>query len=113
MTLSAVQGFQDSLTECATATQACRLSAVKSLLSFGYRTGYLAVNVDSAARLPKLEPTLAECILAMADVLHMLALERNPRNKALLRLHYFGGLRISEACSLRVRDLQPTATSGR
>ena len=38
-------------------------------------------------------------------MLRMLALERNPRNRALLRLLYLGGLRISELCELRVRDL--------
>ena len=42
----------------------------------------------------------------------MLSLERNPRNKALLRLLYLGGLRISEACGLRSRDLQPNGDSG-
>ncbi len=112
VTLGAVQGFQDSLAALATATQARRLSAVKSLLSFGHRTGYLAVNVGAALRLPKVKGTLAERILDMDAVLHMLALERTPRNKTLLRLLYLGGLRISEACGLRVRDLQPNGDAG-
>ncbi len=107
-----MQGFQDSLAALATATQARRLSAVKSLLSFGHKTGYLAVNVGAAVRLPKVKGTLAERILAMDAVLHMLALERNPRNKALLRVLYLGGLRTSEACGLRVRNLQPNGDAG-
>ena len=112
VTLGDLQGFQDTLASLATATQARRLSAVKSLLSFGHRTGYLLVNVGAAVRLPKIKDALAERILDMEAVVHMLALERNPRNKALLRLLYLGGLRISEACGLRVRDLQPNADAG-
>ena len=112
VTLGDLQGFQDSLAQLATATQARKLSAVKSLLSFGHRTGYLVVNVGAAVRLPKIKETLAERILDMDAVLHMLALERNPRNKALLRLLYLGGLRIGEACGLRVRDLQPNGDAG-
>jgi integrase len=39
-------------------------------------------------------------------VQRLLALEPNPRNAALLRLLHLGGLRISEMCQLRSRDLQ-------
>ena len=112
VTLGDMQAFQDALTGLATATQARRLSAVKSLLSFGHKTGYLPVNVGAAIRLPKVRQTLAERILD-ADAVHdMLALERGPRNKALLRLLYLGGLRISEACGLRVRDLSERGDAG-
>jgi len=60
VTLGDVQGFQDTLKTLATATEARRLSAVKSLLSFGHKTGYLPVNVGAAIRLPKVKGTLAE-----------------------------------------------------
>ena len=107
VTLGDVQGYQDTLDHLASASQARKLSAVKSLLSFGHKTGYLAVNVGAPIRLPRIKGTLAERILDIDAVLHLLALERQPRNKALLRLLYLGGLRISEACGLRVRDLAP------
>ncbi len=112
VTLGDMQAFQDTLADLATATQARRLSAVKSLLSFGHKTGYLPVNVGAAIRPPKVRQTLAERILDVDAVLHMLALEREPRNKALLRLLYLGGLRISEACGLRVRDLSERDDAG-
>ena len=112
VTLGDMQAFQDTLACLATATQARRLSAVKSLLSFGHKTGYLPVNVGAAIRLPKVKQTLAERILDVEAVLHMLALERKPRNKALLRLLYLGGLRISEARGLRVRDLSVRDDAG-
>ena len=112
VTLGDVQGYQDTLGHLASASQARKLSAVKSLLSFGHKTGYLVVNVGAPIRLPKIKGTLAERILDIDAVLHLLALERQPRNKALLRLLYLGGLRISEACGLRVRDLAPRDDAG-
>ena len=112
VTLGDLQAYQDSLAPLAPTTQARRLSAIKSLLSFGQRTGFLSVNVGAAIRLPKAKQTLAERILDVDAVLHLLALERQPRNKALLRLLYLGGLRISEVCSLCGRDLAAREDAG-
>ena len=56
--------------------------------------------------------TLAERILAETDVLRMLALEVEPRNRALLTLLYGAGLRISEPCGLKWRDLAERARAG-
>ena len=105
LTLGDLQDYQDTLKSLAPTTQARRMSAIKSLLSFAQRTGFSAVNVGAAIRLPKAKQTLSERILDVDAVLHLLALERNARNKALLRLLYLGGLRISELCALCGRDL--------
>jgi integrase len=70
------------------------------------------LNVGAPVRLPKIKQTLAEPILDEGAVLHMLTLKRNPRYKALFRLLYLGGLRIGEACALKVRDLQVSRDSG-
>lgn len=43
--------------------------------------------------------------MAERDVLRMVHLETDPRNHAILRLLYGGGLRISEICGLRWRDM--------
>src|SRR3954453_17753552 len=56
--------------------------------------------------------TLSEKILDVDAVLHLLALERNFRNKALLKLLYLGGLRISELCALCGRDLATRDDAG-
>ena len=112
LTLGDLQDYQDGLAALAPTTQARRLSAIKSLLSFAQRTGFLPVNIGAAIRLPKAKQTLSERILDVDAVLHLLALERNPRNKALLRLLYLGGLRISEICALCGRDLAPRDDSG-
>lgn len=112
VTLGDLQGYADTLATLATASQARKLSAVKSLLTFGQRCGYLVVNVGAAVRPPKVKLALAERILDENAVQQMLALERNPRNRALLRLLYLGGLRISEVYQLRGRDLQSRDDTG-
>ena len=60
VTLGDVQGYKDSLAPLATASQARKLSAVKSLLSFGHALGYLAYNVGTPVKLPAVKQTLAE-----------------------------------------------------
>jgi integrase len=86
--------------------------AVKSLLSFGERTGYLPFNVGAAVRVPPVKNVLAERILEENDVIRLIALEPDPRNHALLRLGYIAGLRISEICGLRWRDATRRAAGG-
>ncbi|MFC1611057.1 tyrosine-type recombinase/integrase [Myxococcota bacterium] len=111
VTVADLQAFVDSLTGAPSSM--CRtLSAVKSLLSFGCKTGYLPFNIGAAVTLPKLHNTLAGRILPETDVHRMLALEPSPRNRALLRLLYAGGLRASEAVGLCWRDLQPRGDAG-
>ena len=112
VTLGDVQAYADSLADLAPATQARQLSAVKSLLAFGHRIGALPVNVGAAVRLPKLRSRLAERILPEPAVQRVLALEPDPRNRALLRLAYAGGLRVSELVGLCWRDLQPRGDAG-
>ena len=111
VTLGGVQAFAAALAAAEAglrpSSQARALAAVKSLLAFGHRLGYLPFDVGGAVRLPKLRQGLAERILSEAEVHRLLALEPDPRNRALLRLSYAGGLRVSELVALRWRDLQP------
>lgn len=90
----------------------CAMSAVKSLFAFGHRLGYLPFDVARPLRLPALRKTLAERILDEADVLRMIALERMPRNKAILLTLYAGGFRVAELCSLKWSDLQGRNEAG-
>jgi hypothetical protein len=76
VTLGDVQAFADSLTG-KPSSRARTLAAVKSLLSFGQRTGYLPLNVGAAVKLPRRKDTLAERILTEPDVVRMLALQPN------------------------------------
>ena len=88
------------------------MSAVKSLFAFGHRLGYLPFDVARPLRLPALREKLAERILDEADVIKMIALERVPRNKAMLLTFYAGGFRVAELCSLKWSDLQGRDQAG-
>src|SRR5215210_4323674 len=103
--LGDVQAYLDSLHEAAPATRANAVAALKSLFSFAQEIGYLRFNLGKVLKAPPVKNTLAERILDETAVHRMLALEAAPRNRALLTLLYGGGLRISEVCGLRWRDL--------
>ena len=112
VTLADLQGFADSLGELAPASRYRTLSAIKSLLAFAHRTGYLPYDVGRALRLPAVRSRLAERILPEADLHRILSLEANPRNRAILTLLYASGMRVSELCGLCWRDLQPNSDGG-
>ncbi len=115
LTLQHVQDWTDHLTYAglAASTRARKLSAVKSLLSFGHRLGYLIYNVGAAVSPPKHKDTLAERILPEAAVHRVLAVADaaaegglfvQRRNALALRLFYASGGRVSEVAGLRWRD---------
>ena len=88
------------------------MSAIKSLFAFGHRLGYLPFDIARPLRLPALRDGLADRILEETDVVRMIALEGNPRNKAILMTLYVGGFRVAELCSLKWSDLQNRDTAG-
>lgn len=110
--LAGLQQFSDSLGELAPASRYRTLSAIKSLLAFGHRIGYLPFDVGRALRLPAVRNRLAERILPEAELHRMLSLEPNLRNRAILTLLYASGVRVSELCGLSWRDVQPNGDGG-
>lgn len=108
VTLADVQDFADFLetSNLAPSSRGRTLSSVKSLLAFGNRIGMLAVNIGALLKAPAAKNTLAERILSEAEVQKLISLETNLRNQVMLKLLYAGGLRVSELCGLRWRDLQ-------
>ncbi len=103
--LSDLQRYADNLVG-APATRARRLRSLKSLLSFATRLGYLPFNAGAVVRGPALEQKLAERILTERQVFALLeAVADQPRDHALIRLLYNGGLRVSELVTLRWRNL--------
>ena len=110
--LGDVQGYAASLDGLASASRANALAAVKSLLSFAQEIGYLRFNVGKAVKLPSVKETLAERIMGETDAMRLVALEPDPRNRALLTMLYGAGVRVSELCALRWRDLAPRSEAG-
>lgn len=82
------------------------ISCIKSLLTFGYKLGALPFNVGVLVKKPKVKNELAQRILLPEEVQRMILLETNPRNKLILKVLYAGGLRASELCRLKWRDVQ-------
>ena len=112
VTLGDLQAFRDSLIGLAPSSQAQSLAAVKSLLAFARKIGYIAFNVGAALQLPKAKNTLAERILQESEVHSMIALEPSQRNRLILKTLYYGGFRVSELCGLKWRDLQARGEEG-
>lgn len=105
VTLSDLQGFVDGL-DVAPATQARTIATIKSLFSFGRKIGYLQFDPAAVVRSPKLKNRLGERILPESDVVRLIAMENDKRNRALLVFLYATGARISEACRLTWADVQ-------
>jgi integrase/recombinase XerD len=83
------------------------------LIAYACQVRYLHLDVGAPVQLPKIKDTLAERIMTEDDVQRLLwAAEKHPRNGAVLRLLYGAGLRISEACGLRWRDLTERDDAG-
>src|SRR5215469_4212792 len=114
LTLPDLQAYADELKllDIKPATIARRLNSIKSLLSFAQKTGYIRFNIGTMVKVPKLKKTLAERIISEEQVITMLARETNKRNHALLRLLYASGIRVSEVCDLRWKDVQQRSDSG-
>lgn len=114
VTLGCLQSFADSLPAAALspATRHRMLSAVKSLISFGHRIGYLPFDVARPLRLAAVRDTLNERILDELEVQRTLEAEHHPRNSVILRLLYVCGLRVSELCSLKWKDVQARLDGG-
>lgn len=107
--LNDVQDFDDYLKGkgLAESTRSRRLAAIKSLLAFGKKIGYLTYNVGAAVQLPKLKNTLAQRILTELEVMTMVALTSKVRDRLLIQFLYYTGARVGEVAELRWCDIQP------
>lgn len=112
ITLGDVQEFAESLLGMKSSSVARALAAIKSLMSFSHEIGYTHFNVGLPVRLPTVRNRRADRILTEEQVMRMLALTKNPRDHALIRLAYSSALRISELASLSWSDLTERRDAG-
>ena len=94
------------------ASQNRALTAIKSLLSFGQQTGYLAFNVGAAVKLRPNPDGLSQRILAESDVARLIDRAHAGRDQVMLRLLYLSGIRVSELARLRWCDAVVRAEGG-
>jgi integrase/recombinase XerD len=83
-----------------------KLSAVKSLFTFGTTLRYFAHNVGAALGTPSVRNNRAQRILSEAELWAILRDEKNLRNHVLLRMFYASGGRVSDLVGLRWADLK-------
>ena len=112
VTLADIQGWQQTIVDLSPSSQRTAIATIKSLLSFGHKIGVLEDNVGLSMRSPKAKDCLNERILSEAEVSAMIGLETNPRNRTILRALYSSGLRVSELCQLKWKDLNARGGSG-
>lgn len=87
------------------ATRARKVSTVKSLLTFAWRTGYAVHNVGRVLRCVKVPSKVHERILEEPEMRALFTAASPGRDRAFLRLMYASGARVSELCKLRWVDL--------
>jgi integrase/recombinase XerD len=88
------------------------VGAIKSLFSFAKELGVISANLGVLVKSPKAKNRLAERILTPEEVHLLINATTNQRDRAIIRLLYFAGLRVSELCNLCWRDLKSRGDGG-
>jgi integrase/recombinase XerD len=108
VTLGHLQEYREHLAaqEYAKSSIKRKLSAIKSIFTFGTKLRYFAHNVGAALTTPSVRNDRAQRILSEANLWAILRDETDLRNHVLLRLFYASGGRVSDVEDLRWRDLK-------
>ncbi|KOP26513.1 integrase [Hapalosiphon sp. MRB220] len=109
--LAHLQAWSDSL-QGSENSRKTAVSAIKSLFTFAHEIGLIQVNPGRAMKLPKPKDCLSERILSEGEIHAMLALETDIRNKLMLKLLYYCGLRVSELIALKWKSAIPRQVGG-
>ncbi len=81
-------------------------NALRSLFSFAMKTGYLEKNPSLALENLKTPDRLHSKVLSREQVERMLKIEMSPRNRMILKILYFTGIRVDELTQLKVSSFQ-------
>ena len=86
------------------ASQNQKISAIRSLLAFGQKIGYLKCNAAVAFRPVSTTNHFLDKVPEKSMIKKMIKSEQNPRNKTILMLFYNTGITVSELCALKIKD---------
>jgi integrase/recombinase XerD len=105
-----LQAWQSGLTGSIN-TMRLKVNAIKSLLSFAHKVGYIRVNPGVMLEAPQLEETKYRKVLSEEDVIRLVSSGLSARDQAILRVLYSSACRVSELIGLRWQDVIDTADS--
>ena len=114
ITLQDLQDYADAIAERDYSPQTLKrmLCCVKSLFAFGHRIGYMVFDAGKPLRIPTPMETLSERILTQDEIFALFEAAQHPRDKMMLKLFYYTGLRVSEVSTLRWSNLQKRDKTG-
>ena len=98
-------GLKPDGQQASRSTRATYTAATKSFLGFAHGVGYLAFNVAPFLKIEKAPRELAKRIVSQDDIDDLLLAPASERDRLLLAVGYFGGLRVSELVKLQWGDL--------
>ncbi len=81
------------------------VAAVKSFLGFAHRVGFTRFNAAPLIRLKKAPRQVAQRILGEIEVRKLIDAANPGRDRLMLEVGYFGGLRVSELVSMAWRQV--------
>ena len=109
ITIFDMQAYErDRLMSKADATRGKAIAAIKSLYKRLRQAGLLGVNPAEFLRTPKLKETQAERYLTPEQVETITRQAKTERDRTMMNLMYFTGMRVSEVVALTWKDILPT-----
>ncbi len=107
LTLEDIQQWGDRLSQedLSDSSRRTYISAAKSLLSFASKCGLINFNVGASVKPPMAKDSLSERILDQSELYALLNASKSERNRLILNLFYYGGLRVNELINLTWKDL--------
>lgn len=84
---------------------------IKSFFSFLNMESHAITNITANVKVPKPVSAVRERILNRQEIDAMVTLETNQRNRLILQLLFFCGLRVSELTSLKWQDIKDNGST--